>query len=490
MKKYKDFRKSGRFVLSTGDELHGELVLSGGATSLDLYSPEFFSTQTSRDIFGTFHDLSKVSLLHCITTQGLGTGTRGDERYHFESVFPHFVLFGDEHISSDDRKVAEVSFAVDDAPTLFYDFDAFGTVIDARPHMERIAASQGGDRTIEIGDHPHLFYFTGKHDIFAVNTGIGKVSATHGISYRIPGPEGIHVQNTIRLNIAFPTAQTVEDAVNHLISVLRFMEVMAGRPQNIKELSFRLAVEVDERPKVMDAYWCLPPRRDEEADSRSPHPADLPLQAGRQPDVFGEVLASWLERHHDWRSARTRYATAMSYQHRYEIDRLVGAANMFDILPDSAFPPSVPVAAELVAARDAARASFKSLPPSPERDSVLGALGRIGEPALRHKIRSRAKLISDIVGGRFPDLELVTDQAVRCRNYFVHGSPGKFDYGTHTEQVSFFIDCLEFVFAASDLVESGWDIATWIKEGTTMSHPFGRFRVNYALQLAELKKLL
>jgi hypothetical protein len=50
MKKYKDFRKSGRFVLSTGDELHGELVLSGGATSLNLHSREFYSTQTSRDL--------------------------------------------------------------------------------------------------------------------------------------------------------------------------------------------------------------------------------------------------------------------------------------------------------------------------------------------------------------------------------------------------------------------------------------------------------
>lgn len=28
-------RKSGRFVLSTGDEAHGELALGGGATSLD-----------------------------------------------------------------------------------------------------------------------------------------------------------------------------------------------------------------------------------------------------------------------------------------------------------------------------------------------------------------------------------------------------------------------------------------------------------------------
>lgn len=88
MKKYKDYRNSGRFVLSTGDEVHGELALGAGATSLDLYSREFFTTQTSRDIFGTFHDLSKVSLLHCITTQGLGTGTRGDDAITSEASFP------------------------------------------------------------------------------------------------------------------------------------------------------------------------------------------------------------------------------------------------------------------------------------------------------------------------------------------------------------------------------------------------------------------
>ena len=72
----------------------------------------------------------------------------------------------------------------------------------------------------------------------------------------------------------------------------------------------------------------------------------------------------------------------------------------------------------------------------------------------------------------------------------MHGTPGKFSYEIHSDQPIFFTDTLEFVFAASDLIEAGWDIAEWIKQGTTMSHPFGRYRVNYAARLSELKKLL
>ena len=234
----------------------------------------------------------------------------------------------------------------------------------------------------------------------------------------------------------------------------------------------------------------MPPGRDNDDESKKPHPFDLPIQAGKNPEMFGGILSRWLDRHQDWRGARSRYATAMAYQHRYEIDRLVGAANMFDILPGGIFPPSVPLAIELAAARDAARAAFKVLPPTPERNSVLNALGRIGKPALKQKIRSRAKLITDRVGARFPELELVIDQAVDCRNYFVHGSPGKFDYSAHTEQLGFFTDAFEFVFAASDLIDAGWNITAWMNEGTTLSHPFGRFKVNYGFQLAALKALL
>lgn len=490
MEKFKDFRKSGIFKLSSGIEVTGELSLKAGATSLDLYSSTFFDTHQSEDIAGTLHDRSKVSLIGCITVSGPGSGGRGEEQYHFSSVFPHFVLLGDEHITSTDRKIAEVSFAVDDAPSIFYDFDAFGNVINARPHMERIVeAEKEGGRTIEIGEHPHIFYFTGKYDIFSIDTVLGKISATHGISYTSPGPEGIHVRNTIRVNIAFPDEKTVDEAIGSVLDTLRFLEVIAGRPQNIVELALRLASAADE-PRNLAAYWCLPPRREKGDESRKPHPADLPLQAGRYPKTFAAVQARWLERHDKWRNARARYATASAHQNRYDTDRLVGAANMFDIMPAAAFPATVTLSLDLEAARDEARAAFKALPSTPERDSVLNALGRIGKPALKRKIRSRVELITSLVGKRFPELELVTDQAVDCRNFYVHGTPGKFDYGTHPDQATFFTDTLEFVFAAADLIEAGWDIAGWIEEGTTMSHPFGRFRVGYAEGLAALKVLL
>ncbi|MEI7613277.1 MAG: HEPN domain-containing protein [Betaproteobacteria bacterium] len=490
MDKYKDFRKSGLFKISSDVEVPGELSLKGGATSLDLYSNLLFSTHASQDIVGVFHDRSKVSLINCITTSGPGNGTRGNDSYHFSSVFPHFALFGDEYLTSADRKIVEVSFAVDDATTIFYDFDAFGSVINARPHMERIVEAKEGGRTIEIGEHPHLFYFTGKHDIFSADTVLGKISATHGISYSFPGPNGIHVQNTIRLNINFPNEQSVETTIRAVIDTLRFLEVVAGRPQNIVDMAFRLTASTDERPRILDAYWSLPPRRNKDDESTEPHPADLPLQAGIDPNKFTTVLIGWLARHDEWRNARTRHATASAYQNRYNTDRLIGAANMFDIMPASACPTSEELSPALKDAKEAARKAFKILPSSPERDSVLNALGRIGTPSLKRKVRSRVKLIMDAVGTKFPSLDLIADQAVDCRNYYVHGTPGKFSYEVHSVQPIFFTDTLEFVFAASDLIEAGWDIAEWIKQGTTMSHPFGRYCVDYAARLSELRKLL
>jgi Apea-like HEPN len=77
------------------------------------------------------------------------------------------------------------------------------------------------------------------------------------------------------------------------------------------------------------------------------------------------------------------------------------------------------------------------------------------EGTLKRKIQGRAKLITNIVKDKFPELDMVVDQAVNCRNYYVHGSPAKFDYGKHIDHVHFFTDTLEFVFAASDLLEAG-----------------------------------
>jgi ApeA N-terminal domain 1 len=214
------------------------------------------------------------------------------------------------------------------------------------------------------------------------------------------------------------------------------------------------------------------------------------LDAVRQPDDFCRVLASWLDRDDFWRDARGRFSNCFAKENSYDVDRLIGAANMFDILPSSAVPLDVPLSKELEEAGKTSRKAFRALPRNPERDSVLGALGRVGKPNLKHKVRHRAEHILKAVGNRFPELPTVTDEAVNCRNFYVHGGEASFDYSAHFDAVTFFTQTLEFVFAAADLVEAGWDVKAWSNTSTTMSHPFARYRVNYKNEFQELKALL
>jgi hypothetical protein len=144
---------------------------------------------------------------------------------------------------------------------------------------------------------------------------------------------------------------------------------------------------------------------------------------------------------------------------------------------------------EQKSARDAARKMFRALPPSAERDSVLGELGRMGKSKLKHKIRHRAKALLD-KAGQFPELVMVCDEAVNCRNFYVHGTEPVFDYEANSAARTFFTETLEFVFAASDLMEAGWNISAWLARGSSMSHEFARYHVNYGLGLQELKVLL
>jgi hypothetical protein len=484
-------KQTGRFTISPGKDLYGELTLAGAKTSLYLHDKEFFNTHgmPGQCVKGVLHDLTKVSLIQCIMTSGTGSGSRGDERYHFANIFPHFVAYGDHHIDPDEKTITEVHFVVDDATTLFYDFDAFGIVIDAKPFIEQIAHANALPREIKTGPNPQILYFTGKSEIFAADTVMGRISAVHSPSHNLGGPNGVHLKNTIFITIAFKEAVTFEDATFNTLTLLRYLGMLAGRPQNLLKFSLRIGSD-PESFVFLRVYWSMTPKRDPSHEENRPHPADVLLDGARQPEQFARVLTSWLDRQQAWHDARLRFSNSFAEQQRYGIDRLIGSANMFDILPSSAVPADVTLSDELKAAQEAGRKIFGPLPPSPERDSVLGALGRIGKSTLKRKIRHRAQRLIDAVGDRFPELILVTDEAVNCRNYYVHGGEPRFDYSANFNAVNFFTDTLEFVFAASDLIEAGWDVKAWSEIPTSMSHPFGSYRVNYALSLQNLKALL
>ncbi|MFZ0660092.1 MAG: HEPN domain-containing protein [Candidatus Binataceae bacterium] len=486
-------KRSGTFTISPGKTLSGELAFKGPNTSLHLHDRASFDTHAIPElcITGILEDLTKVSLIRCVTPPVPGSGWRGKESYYFADIFPHYVIYGDHHVRSADKAVAEIQFVVDDASTLFYDFDAFSSVIKPLPFIEQISHANGLNREILTGPYPAILYFTGKTEIFAVDTLFGGLSAYHNPRQSFGGPDGVYLKNNIYVKLAFKEPWAFEDAVDQILVVLRYLEMLVGRPQNLLEL--RLRIESDEEtPVMLEVYWSTPPKRDQVHEERKPHPADVLLNGGMQPELFSRVTRSWLDRQQTWQDARLRFSNSFAKQNFYDIDRLVGSANMFDILPQSAVPAMAQLSKEIEDAKETCQKIFGQLPSSTERDSVLSSLGRVGKSNLKQKIRHRAQIITDLVGDRpwFPELTFVTDEAVNCRNHYVHGSEPRFNYSENFEAVVFFTNTLEFVFAASDLIEAGWDMIAWRGNGTTMAHPFGAYYADYDLCLQNLKPLL
>lgn len=486
-----EFRQSkyaGTFTVSSEKEVYGELTLDGRDSSLYLRDKDHFEMHDIPDqcVKGILHDLTKVTLLKCIPMTVKGRSTRGKQSYNFAKIFPHYVVYGDQHISPSDKKILSVHFVVDDAPILFFDFDAFGHLIDARPYIEQIAHANGLKREVAIGPNPQILYFTGKREIFVADTVFGKVSAYHSPALSLGSPEEVSLKNSIFVTITFRELATFNEMIDSMSTLLLYLAMLVGRQQNLIKIKIGVTAK-GERPDFLEVYWSMQPKRASSHKIKKLHPGDVLLDAVRQPEVFSRVLTGWLERHEAWNDARQRFFNSFRKEY-YSIDRLIGATNMFDILPPSAVPPKIQLAEELKNAKNKCNKIFKDLPSSPERDSILNALGRIGESVLKHKIRHRGQILVDIMGKSFPDLFTVTDEAVNCRNHYVHGSKPIFDYSKEFDMFVFFTHTLEFVFAASDLIEAGWDVKAW--STSSGEHPFGKYYGHYLVNLEKLKGLI
>lgn len=490
MKKLGTSKRAGRFLLSSNREVYGELKVSGAHSLLYLQDKDKFDPLAIPDNYlaGVLSDLTKVSLIQCVPNTWLGHFTRADETYYFAEIFPHYVVQGHMHIRPSEKSVTKVHFRIDDATALFSDF-VFGTLFDASSVIEAVV--KAAKLPAVIGPHPQVAYFTGKIQIFQANTGIGKVSASHAPTTRLGGPKGVGFRNKIYVTVEFGEPVTFDHSVKSILPLLRFFEMIVGRPQNLLGLSVCAQSNQQNTFTPMDVYWNLGPSRKEHSEARKPQSYDVLIDASREPGVFADVLSKWLERESNWRDARIRFSDCFSNQGWYPIDRLIAAANMFDILPDTAVPAEAPLPCDVQEAKSKSCEIFRALPRSEQRDNFLNALGWASDVRLKHKIRHRAGILLAAVGAaEFPELTLVTDAAVDCRNHYVHGSEAKFDYNQNYRAVIFFSKVLEFVFAASDLIEAGWDAKAWSTRGTLMSHPFAALRINYPEHLRELKVLL
>lgn len=438
----------GTFALETDKKFLGELTLARSKSSLCLWGDNSFLRESRdkwRTVKAVLFDSRKVSLFGCaLNRAAILAGGTPYGRFSFR-----YAVFGREYVSHDEKEVIKVSFVVDDASVLFHDRGVF---------VEEPKVPGNGYR---------MFLHKGRTAIFEAKTVLGNVSAWHNLVCETVAGSSVEMKNKVSVELCFDCAVTFDDAVHRAFRVVRFLELMVGRPQNI--LEFLVHKEVaHEPPKELKVYGSEFPRYERLEDGPDRQSYGILINAVSNPEEFSQVLASWLQRYDSRNDARGRFFAWFKKQNSYDIDRLISAANMFDILPEEAFSSDVELS-------DALKSKRKTL--------------------LRKKIRCRARYVEKEVGDKVPDIgEEVTETAVACRHYYVHGpnpeKKKKIDYDKEEGICVFLMETLEFIFVASDLIEAGWKIRHWYENSFRMDHPFGLYLFRYKPRLERLKALL
>lgn len=474
--------QTGVFKTKNG-EVFGHLKLDGSNTTLKLRHDKFLHIDEEAQLYGELHDLKKVTLVKCLGNTGSYANSKN--RSYLCNVFPHYVLLGDQHLDVEKNSVFELSFVIENFDSIFYDIDAFGTVIYPEELMNTIAESkERNGRKVNVGQYPIISYFSGEQQIISVETEIGTISAHHLPSHSMGSPTGVSIENKIACSINFKTAIKFNDAINEFYALLSLFELLIGQPQNILKITINTASS-NEMPNITDVYISLQ-QSYTNRDVDPPGPRDTLLDAVDQPDNFSLVIKNWFSTNDTRRDSRYRFTFSQRKQ-GYDVDRLIASANMFDILPRNAFLKEEKLSNEILDAKSNCKEMFNNLPDSFEKKDLLDALSRIGRKPLKRKINERVDRFKGVLNLNLDELKFAAHKAIDCRNHYVHGGKAKLNYSQHPEITNFFTDTLEFIFAASDLIDCEWDMKYWKKRGG--SHPFQYYLQNFTIMYNDLKKI-
>ena len=482
-------RMTGMFQFSGKRRLPGTLSLNGPDTTLHLWDEAGVLVNDAHEetITGVLGDRKLVTLLGCILNdRSTNVGPGGTAKHY--NIFPHHVVIGDRLVSENAADIENISYVFEDAPKLFRDMENFRVDVGNFEEISAVIQSLNPGSEIHVGETACVAYYTGKEQIFASDTELGRISIRHSPTFNFGGPEGIQIDNKIVTKIDFPKPLVFRDAVSRMHRSVSFFELMVGRVQNLRDIS--LSWKGDDFPITCDVYTTMYPRYDHSTRGFGISFHDVLVDGARNASLLSGVASSWLQRDASWRTARSMLLSGWREIRSYSTDRLVRAANMYDLLPDSCFPDVPPLDGDLALSVQKTKEMFEALPYSTDQNSVLGVLGRVGTLTLKRKIRFRAEVVSQLIGERVPNIDRVAEEAVNLRNRYVHGSTTRIDYSDNPDLEIFLTDTLEFVFAASDLVDAGWNIRDWIERGSQVHHPFGSYLENYLENWKELKRLI
>lgn len=483
----RDGRSSLELVGPNRTPLRAELRIDGLETRLRIFTSvrEHFEFEDRTDLVGRLPTDTFVTALDALKFGWQTMPARDGTRDGVLSYHPPWLALGHSPFQRE-AGVTSVSFSTRDAPLIFSNPSAFGSAVLPEDTARGVFAEHGGPRPLR--GPAQIAYFAGESEILEADTAVGRVRVQHLVFPHSGNGQGMGLRGRIFVTLAFPEAASLETALHRVHVFRRLLELLAGRAQRLKRLSVLSAAPETKPGLSWFEIYMAGDERERVPDRPRPHVTSLPLTHGLHPAAFPIVLTAWLAQDADRADARSRFRDAFLKCESFSVDRLVAAANMFDVLPASAVPQDVPISAELAAVRDEARDMFRPLPPSPERDSVLRNLGRVGKSSLTSKVLHRAAPLRQRAGDLLPDLDKVLKAAINARNFYVHGAlrDGE-SAAVYEAQMHFLTEALEFTFGCSDLIDAGWNFGEWLRKPRSEDHVFSRFARTYALMLADYR---
>lgn len=487
----KNLRNGFEAVAKFGNDqsIDGHISVNGDETYFRLLSNQPINLQ-SDDLIGQLEDGRTISLLKCIRiSKSFPSKVQMEQEVwgsYKEIFFPNLIIIGENLVDRSHTRILSVNFRVPDLDDIFYDFGITGSVWHGKEALRTLRKTGflKHHRMPDFKSNSIIHFWTGKKHVFEIQTHIGKVSSFHNISHTfLVGPEGYQLSNTPTMRIVFTGDVSIFEAMEHIHVIRQFLQIISGTRQYLSSISMTCK-KPGQKKFGVDVFD--PNAPDPESISRSRvHPADVLIKGARQPKDFGTVLANWIERAGARQLSRRIFASCHENHNRYDQDRLVAAANIFDLLPESDTTQGQNFSEEARALVDEFKTKVETLSSDEEKKTLRSRSGHLLSTNLKSKIRHRASLIESKFPKKLSGLNRAVDLAVNARNSFVHGSGSRKKKEFYSEHISLLTNVLEFVYATSELIVCGWDPVPWI-EGGISANPFGHFLLDFP----QIKRIL
>ncbi len=262
------------------------------------------------------------------------------------------------------------------------------------------------------------------------------------------------LENKVVLSIDFSEGVTIEEAFKRANSVTLFLRFIGGKGLFFREINLKkVEHEYPEFTILHNSYnW----GEDIKDDCDSEPLMDVTSE------IFPKILKNWFAKNDRVIVRHSFYNTY--FRDVYSPDRLITAANMFDIFPTSEYDKKKPIDTHaeylLKNLKTHIKSEFSQFPDI--KQSLLQSIGYLNRKSLKDRVKERIDIIKPHLPGHkidIRDLEFIVDAAIKSRNYFVHGTVfKKLPPEKIFEFQSLFIDTCEYIYALSELVECGWKI--------------------------------